>query len=551
MGCVSSKLFRKELHQEIIFNNGGQCVNHVVSLTSSTYGALKLDRNNQQQPPLQQEQKQEPIKEILEESKRWQRISPTKEDPEVVNTWELMGDLEEGVPVSNQTKRSTSSRVLLRGFADLDLTSPLKFLNQIGSPRKAKTYGGKENKVKRSTDFSPRPVLKANNSSGNSCKAVLRLSYPVKASPVGAKTENFKSESGYSPRRKSNFSPLFDPELVALYEKGLSEEEEEELKRIILPSSRTTKVMNLRDLESILRSFEQKRPPGGENKVVIYTTTLRGIRKTFEDCNTVRSIIESHHIHIVERDVSMDSGFKEELRELMGTNEVKVPLVFVKGRLIGGADQVVKLEEEGKLGILFDGIPKGLAGGCEGCAGVRFVMCVECNGSCKVLHEEQKKMVRCGLVNSCDYSSSGMNMYLLHDVSRLKKWSWFYRCFSFSNVAIVRITFVHKQLDVKSKCHQCKSLLLVIGATCGICVVGVVRVAEPAMPSITALTICARSPVSTYYGGTPVGIADGCISDLSCCSVATGGTSLVSLRLSSSSATPASLCRISSNIIGA
>ncbi|KAJ6303810.1 hypothetical protein OIU77_017647 [Salix suchowensis] len=370
MGCVSSKLFRKELHQEIIFNNGGQCVNHVVSLTSSTYGALKLDCNNQQQPPPQREQKQEPIKEILEESKRWQRISPTKEDPEVVNTWELMGDLEEGVPVSNQTKRSTSSRVLLRGFADLDL-------------------------------YESTQVLESNRVSkkGKSCKAVLRLSYPVKASPVGAKTENFKSESGYSPRRKSNFSPLFDPELVALYEKGLSEEEEEELKRIILPSSRTTKVMNLRDLESILRSFEQKRPPGGENKVVIYTTTLRGIRKTFEDCNTVRSIIESHHIHIVERDVSMDSGFKEELRELMGTNEVKVPLVFVKGRLIGGADQVVKLEEEGKLGILFDGIPKGIAGGCEGCAGVRFVMCVECNGSCKVLHEEQKKMVRCGECN--------------------------------------------------------------------------------------------------------------------------------------------------------
>jgi glutaredoxin domain-containing cysteine-rich protein 1 len=126
---------------------------------------------------------------------------------------------------------------------------------------------------------------------------------------------------------------------------------------------------------------------------------LRGIRKTFEDCNTARSIIESHHIHIVERDVSMDSGFKEELRRLMGTKEVKVPLVFVKGRLIGGADQVVKLEEEGKLEILFDGIPRGLAGGCEGCAGVRFMMCVQCNGSCKVLDEMQKKMVRCGECN--------------------------------------------------------------------------------------------------------------------------------------------------------
>jgi glutaredoxin domain-containing cysteine-rich protein 1 len=309
-----------------------------------------------------------------------------------------MGDLEEGVPALNQTKRSPKSRVLRRGFADLDVRSPLKFLNQIGSPRKAKTFGGKENKVKRSSDFSPKPVLRASNSSGNSSKAVLRLSYPVKGSPVGDKTESFRSESGVSPKRRRSFSPLFDPELVALYEKELSEEEEQ-IKRIILPSSRTKKVKDLRDLESILQSFEQKCPPGGENKVVIYTTTLRGIRKTFEDCNTARSIIESHHIHIVERDVSMDSGFKEELRRLMGTKEVKVPLVFVKGRLIGGADQVVKLEEEGKLEILLDGIPRGLAGGCEGCAGVRFMMCVQCNGSCKVLDEMQKKMVRCGECN--------------------------------------------------------------------------------------------------------------------------------------------------------
>jgi len=56
-------------------------------------------------------------------------------------------------------------------------------------------------------------------------------------------------------------------------------------------------------------------------------------------------------------------------------------------------------------------------------------------------------------------------------------------------------------------------------------------VATPAMPSITALTICTRSPASTYCGGTPVGIVDGCASDLSCCSAATGGTPSVWLGL--------------------
>ena len=104
-------------------------------------------------------------------------------------------------------------------------------------------------------------------------------------------------------------------------------------------------------------------------------------------------------MHVLERDVSMDSRFKEELRKLMGTEQVKVPVVFVKGRFVGGAEEVVKLEEEGKLGVLFEGIPPKALGECEGCGGVRFVMCVECNGSCKVLDEDRKKTLRCGQCN--------------------------------------------------------------------------------------------------------------------------------------------------------
>ncbi|MED6197061.1 hypothetical protein PIB30_053240 [Stylosanthes scabra] len=85
----------------------------------------------------------------------------------------------------------------------------------------------------------------------------------------------------------------------------------------------------------------------------------------------------------------MDSGFKEELRKLMGTKQVKVPLVFVKGRLLGGAEQVVKLEEEDKPAPLFEGIPAAVGGGgCERCGRVRFLIFVACNGSCKVLDSE-------------------------------------------------------------------------------------------------------------------------------------------------------------------
>ena len=387
MGCVSSKLFKKELKQDIMLNNGGEYMNHVVSLTSSTYGVLNLDKEKPNEDS------------VLTETKRIQQ-SPPRENPEVINAWELMEDLEEGIPISNQVKKSPKTRAILRGFADIDSRSPLKFLNQIGSPRKPKRVGGKENKVGGivRSDYSPKQVLKARNSSDKSRKAVLSLNFQTKGSPIGAKRESFGSDMENRVWSKS-FSPLFDPELVATYEKELSVEGEK-IKRMVSPSPKAWKMRNLsRDSESILLSFPRNCPPGGENSVVIYTTTLRGIRKTFEDCNKVRSIIESHLIHMFERDISMDSGFKEELRRLMGTKEVKVPLVFVKGRLIGGAEEVVKLEEEGKLGSLFDGILPSAFGGCEGCAGYRFVMCKECNGSCKVLDEQQTKMVRCGECN--------------------------------------------------------------------------------------------------------------------------------------------------------
>ncbi|XP_009336960.2 uncharacterized protein At5g39865-like [Pyrus x bretschneideri] len=382
MGCVSSKLFKKE------DNNGGgeYVINHVVSLTSSTYGVLNLENDRQ------------PTKDSAEESKRVAKSSPPREDPEVINAWELMEGLEEGVPIANPAKKSPKSRALLRGFVDFDSRSPFKLLNQIGSPLKLKRYGGKENSKGRVVNvnvlgYSPKQVLKPKNGGENSCKKMLNWSPGVKGSPVAAKRQSFGSDSS-----QRSFSLLFDPELVASYEKEMSEEKEQ-IKRMVPPSPKPRKLRNSsKDSESMLQLFKKKCPPGGENAVVVYTTTLRGIRKTFEDCNNVRSIVESHLIHVLERDISMDSGFKEEIRGLMGTKEVKVPLVFVKGRLIGGADEVVKLEEEGKLGILFNGIPRAVMG-CKGCAGMRFVMCMVCNGSCKVLDELQKKMVKCGECN--------------------------------------------------------------------------------------------------------------------------------------------------------
>ncbi|XP_071704520.1 uncharacterized protein At5g39865-like [Rutidosis leptorrhynchoides] len=161
-----------------------------------------------------------------------------------------------------------------------------------------------------------------------------------------------------------------------------------------------------------LDKFENLCPPKGENKVVVYTTTLRGVRKTFEACNAVRAILEGYGVFVCERDISMDQGFREELRELMkgkDSTELVPPRVFVKGRYIGGADVVLKTMEDGSFCQLLEGLPKSKGGHvCEGCGGVRFLPCFKCNGSCKMvvdLKEEggakwrNRVVVRCGDCN--------------------------------------------------------------------------------------------------------------------------------------------------------
>lgn len=144
---------------------------------------------------------------------------------------------------------------------------------------------------------------------------------------------------------------------------------------------------------SPLERFETKCPPAGEGKIVLYFTSLRGIRKTYEDCCTLRTILEEFKVHVDERDVWMHSKFRQELTNVMG-EAVSVPRLFLKGRYIGGVEEVKQLHDEGILGSLFEGLPNECKQVCDVCAGVRFIPCTSCNGSCKMISEDDKKL-RC------------------------------------------------------------------------------------------------------------------------------------------------------------
>ncbi|KAJ9179572.1 hypothetical protein P3X46_011346 [Hevea brasiliensis] len=138
------------------------------------------------------------------------------------------------------------------------------------------------------------------------------------------------------------------------------------------------------------------RLPGTEDRIVVYFTSLRGIRRTFEDCYAVRMIFRGFRVWIDERDISMDSAYKKELQSLFGERNVSLPQVFIRGNHVGGAEVIKQMFETGDLAKVLEGFPRRQPGFvCEACGDVRFVPCGNCSGSRKIFDEDEGVPKRC------------------------------------------------------------------------------------------------------------------------------------------------------------
>ncbi|XP_010535358.1 PREDICTED: uncharacterized protein At5g39865 [Tarenaya hassleriana] len=129
--------------------------------------------------------------------------------------------------------------------------------------------------------------------------------------------------------------------------------------------------------------------PGADKSVVVYFTSLRVVRTTFEECKAVRSILRGFRVRMDERDLAMDGSFAGELRGIFGEEEEqKLPRVFIGGRYVGGGEEVKQLHEMGELKKMVEGMAGVEAGDCEGCGGQGFVPCDECHGSHKLYSDK-------------------------------------------------------------------------------------------------------------------------------------------------------------------
>lgn len=92
------------------------------------------------------------------------------------------------------------------------------------------------------------------------------------------------------------------------------------------------------------------------NKVVLYVTTMGGIPKTFNDCNTIRAALRAYRVDFVEKDLFDRPDHLREVRELLAGTSYKlpVPVLCINGKPVGDAGNLLELRDQERLAALFE-----------------------------------------------------------------------------------------------------------------------------------------------------------------------------------------------------
>ncbi|CAI9276994.1 unnamed protein product [Lactuca saligna] len=341
---------------------------HIVALTSTTLGYLQLDSSKPNQvrhDPVLAQIFQEPVRENLPEkkskefavgvieAKTWSKMinekitktTPTTPirtppgEPETINTWELMEGLDDSSP--------------LRPPSTVDLDHIRRFSYIVNS-----------NSIPQEKDRDVEVLCK----------------------PLWLQIKEKNHSDSNSNSNNTSIASYLDPN-----QKPLISERQQSSEGNFLDVVRRS----LQDGKTEIMSGQTQK-----DKLILYFTSLRGVRKTYEDCCHVRVILKSSGARVDERDVSMHSGFKEELKELLGDRfggGGGLPKVFVGKKYIGGAEEIRQLHDEFQLDKVLEDcemVDEGGGGGgcggggrCEACGDVRFLPCETCSGSCKIYYE--------------------------------------------------------------------------------------------------------------------------------------------------------------------
>ncbi|XP_069832261.1 glutaredoxin domain-containing cysteine-rich protein 1 [Dendropsophus ebraccatus] len=119
-------------------------------------------------------------------------------------------------------------------------------------------------------------------------------------------------------------------------------------------------------------------------RIVIYTTSLRVVRTTFERCEMVRKIFQNHRVKFEEKNIALNSEYGKEVDErCRRVSELpSLPVVFIDGHYLGGAEKILSMNESGELQDLLMKIERVQhPHACASCGGFGFLPCLVCHGS--------------------------------------------------------------------------------------------------------------------------------------------------------------------------
>ncbi|KAF8049807.1 hypothetical protein N665_2115s0007 [Sinapis alba] len=265
-------------------------------------------------------------------------------------------------------------------------------LDKHGEKTKPSSFFNRSLTIHAQRTMDPTPKSHNLNPSLNRTTSITKFYNPVETSLKG-KVKNLCRlfEGSKSPVKQTSTTP--DPP-----------HKHQKSSKSVLSESRLSPFLSLNN--SVIRL------PGTEDRIVVYFTSLRGIRRTYEDCYSVRMIFRGFRVWIDERDVSMDSAYRKELQIAMGEKSVSLPQVFIMGKHVGGADVVKSLFEIGELAKILKLFPVREPGFvCRCCGDARFIPCSNCSGSKKLYDEDEDRHKRCpecnenGLIRCPDCSS--------------------------------------------------------------------------------------------------------------------------------------------------
>ncbi|XP_061367586.1 uncharacterized protein At5g39865-like isoform X1 [Gastrolobium bilobum] len=337
---------------------------HLVSLTSTTYGSLLLidhsDKKGSSFSNNESHVKSQSPPHLTKTSQNQTEPEQSLSPDSVINMWELMDGLDE--EDSHDTAKPQSSifdSPVCGGISDK--TSSCRYTTFDGAARK--------NLLDSFESLKASEKVMENSSSFSSSLAKKPLWQHLSEEALLAK---------------------LDPSVAWSYRRALSSRQ---LGRNNL--RRGVRSMGSSPLKSSSSSSSSSLPCT-EDRIVVYCTSLRGIRKTYEDCCSVRMILRGFRVVVDERDISMDSSYRKELQKALGDKAVTLPQVFIRGKYVGNAEEMKKLNESGELAKLLKGFPTQEPGFvCDYCGDARFVPCSNCNGSKKVFEEEEGELRRC------------------------------------------------------------------------------------------------------------------------------------------------------------